>query len=499
MRSVPLPAPRRLRGAPAAAIALVVLAAAVAAAAIAVPGTQADGDTGYIAQALAQAVAAVACLGAARTASGAGRLAWGLLCAGQALSAATNLAFAIVDALAVPIPEVSAFDVLWLAYYVPTLGAVAVFYRRRRPEVDWTGMVDALILTGAVTVLAWEVAILPLAATGAGGVEGAAVNTLYPTLDLLGLSVMAWLAMRQAGRPRWLVWISGSFLSAVVAGGIYLRAALLDSPSGMGVSAAFYVLAAACLVVAADQRRTAGPGDLSHLRVLRPRPWVQIVPFVLAAPLLVLVADGRRGAADTAAVAIIAVVVARLSWALIRLDALGRENERLLVTDPLTGAYNRRFLSEELARLSARARRDGAPLAVVMLDLDGFKLVNDTLGHEAGDAFLRWLVARLRVRLRGGDVLCRMGGDEFVLLLPGTDEDGALRLTERLQGAVAEARANVCPDIPVGGSFGAVAQDDETRDPETLLKRADAAMYAAKRAGGARTLAWRGGRRLAGR
>lgn len=476
------------------------LAAAVAAAALAAPGTQADGNVGYVAQALAQAAAAAACLGAARAAVGAGRLAWGLLCAGQALLAATNLAFAVVDALAVPVPEVSGFDVLWLAYYLPTLGAVAVFYQRRRPEVDWTGLIDALILTAAVTVLAWEVAIVPLARTAAGGVEGAAVNTLYPTLDLLGLSVMAWLAMRQAGRPRWLVWITGSFLAAVVADGVYLRAALLDSASGVGVSAAFYVLAAACLVVAADQRRTAGPGDLSHLRVLRPRPWVQIVPFVLVAPLLVLVADGRHdAAADTAAVLIIAVVIARLSWALIRLDALGRENERLLVTDPLTGAYNRRFLGEELARLSARARRDGGPLAVVMLDLDGFKQVNDTLGHEAGDAFLRWLVARMRVRLRGGDVLCRMGGDEFVLLLPGTDEAGALRLTERLQEAVAEAGANVCPDIPVGGSFGAVAQDGEVSDPEALLHRADAAMYAAKRAGGARTLAWRGGRRLAGR
>jgi diguanylate cyclase (GGDEF)-like protein len=126
-----------------------------------------------------------------------------------------------------------------------------------------------------------------------------------------------------------------------------------------------------------------------------------------------------------------------------------------------------------------------------MLDLDRFKLVNDTLGHGVGDAFLRRVVAEVRRRLRAGDVLCRMGGDEFVLLLPGTDEAGALQLADRLQEAVSAARAEFCPDVPVGGSFGAAAQRGGALDAAALLQHADAAMYAAKRAGGSRTLAWR--------
>jgi diguanylate cyclase (GGDEF)-like protein len=491
--TAPHPSPRRLRGGAAVAGVLIVLAALVAALGLAAPQAQSAWDVGYVAQALAQAVAALACLAAARTAVGPGRLAWGLLCAGQALLALTNLGFAVVDGLVETVPEVSAFDVLWLAYYAPMLGAVAVFYRRRRPEPGWIGVVDALILTGALTLIIWEAAITPLADAGAGGLEGATVNTLYPTLDLFGLSVMAWLAIRQRGRPPWLTWIAASFGAAVVADGIYLRGALVDAPSAIGVSAAVYILAAALLVVAAAQRRAAGAIDVSDVRAgRRPRAWIQVVPFVLVVPLLVIVSDGRHDpVVDTIADAVIAIVIARLSWSVVRLDSLRRENERLLVTDPLTGAHNRRFLAEEIVRLAARARRDGSSLAVIMLDLDRFKLVNDTLGHAVGDRFLQRAVERMRTRLRAGDVLCRMGGDEFVVLLPGTDEAGAVQLTERLQEAVAAARDEVCPQIAVGGSFGTAAQAGATLDAAGLLQRADTAMYAAKRAGGARTLPWR--------
>ena len=492
MSTAPPPVPRSARPGAAAAAALVALAALVAAVGLAAPHAQSAWDLGYAAQAVAQGAAAYLCLRTARATAGRGRVAWGLLGAGQALLAATNLAFAVVDAL-VTVPEVSAFDVLWLAYYVPMLGAVAVFYRRRRPEPDWVGAIDALILTASLTLIVWAWAITPLARSGAGGIEGAAVNTLYPTLDLLGFAVMAWLAMRQGGRPGWLVWVTGSFLAAVVADGVYLRGALLEAPSAIGVSAAFYIVASACLVVAAARRRAAGAADVPSTRVVRPRPWVQLVPFVLVAPLLVIVNDGHHApVVEAAAEAIIVIVIARLAWSVVRLDSVGRENERLLVTDPLTGAHNRRFLAEEIVRLAARARRDGGPLAVVMLDLDRFKLVNDTLGHGVGDAFLRRLVVETRARLRAGDVLCRMGGDEFVLLLPGTDEEGALQLTERLQEAVRAARAATCPEIPVGGSFGAAAQEGDALDATALLQHADVAMYAAKRAGGARTLPWRG-------
>ena len=473
---------------------LMALAAGLAALAIAVPSTQSGLDLGYVAQAIAQACAAVACLRASAGAAGPGRLAWGLLASGQALFALTNLAFAAVDVAGVAIPEVSAFDVLWLAYYLPTLGAVAIFYRRRRPEPGWIGVVNALILTGSLTLIVWEWALTPLAQSGAGGVEGTAINTLYPTLDLFGLSVMAWLVLRHGGRPRWLLWLAGSFLVAVVADAVYLRGALLEEPRAIGASAALYVVAAGCIAVAAVLRRAAGPVNVGGTRPLRPHAWMQVVPFVLVIPLLAMLSDGRRDpVADTLADIVIGIVIARLSWSVIRLDTVGRENQRLLVTDPLTGANNRRFLAEELVRLAARARRDGSSLALVMLDLDGFKLVNDTLGHGVGDAYLRRLVSEMRTRLRAGDVLCRMGGDEFLVLLPGTDEEGAVQLTERLEEAVVIARDSVCPRIPVGGSFGAAAQAGAALDAPELLQRADVAMYAAKRAGGARTIPWREG------
>ncbi|MGY1750850.1 diguanylate cyclase [Modestobacter sp. SYSU DS0511] len=139
-------------------------------------------------------------------------------------------------------------------------------------------------------------------------------------------------------------------------------------------------------------------------------------------------------------------------------------------TDPLTGLANRRAWQAEAARTLARAHRTGSPLTLAVLDLDGFKEINDRDGHDAGDALLRRLAHAWSGRLRTSDLLGRYGGDEFVLCLPDTDPAGAAEILQRLRAcAVAE------------WSAGTATREDGDSLP-ALLNRADAALYLEKRA-----------------
>ncbi len=151
--------------------------------------------------------------------------------------------------------------------------------------------------------------------------------------------------------------------------------------------------------------------------------------------------------------------------------------------DPLTGLPNRRAFDEDLAREVARAARTGEPLAVVMLDLDRFKAVNDGYGHAAGDAVLRALAARAQGAVRAGDVVARLGGEELGLLLPGADLARAAEVAERLRAALAALPVDAAGHaLAVTASLGcAVLAPGEP--PEALVARADARLYDAKRDG----------------
>jgi diguanylate cyclase (GGDEF)-like protein len=143
----------------------------------------------------------------------------------------------------------------------------------------------------------------------------------------------------------------------------------------------------------------------------------------------------------------------------------------MAATDPLTGLPNRRILDAELEH--ALATDDGAGVCVAMLDLDHFKRFNDVHGHQAGDRLLKEAAAAWRGHLRPGDVLARWGGEEFALLLPACDADGAQLVVERLRAA-----------LPGGQTCSAgIAEWDRAESLGALLHRADNALYAAKRDG----------------
>lgn len=167
------------------------------------------------------------------------------------------------------------------------------------------------------------------------------------------------------------------------------------------------------------------------------------------------------------------------------LKELNDSLQKVSRTDALTGLPNRRAMVEELHSEMARARREGSPMAVLMTDLDHFKAVNDTRGHEAGDKVLQALAQALRGALRAYDVCARWGGDEFLVLLPGTDVSGAQDVGAKLRNAIEALAIPAGEGQRLGLSVGvAVLKPDESADE--LLRRADEAMYIAKNAGRAR-------------
>lgn len=163
--------------------------------------------------------------------------------------------------------------------------------------------------------------------------------------------------------------------------------------------------------------------------------------------------------------------------------------EQMTFADELTGLHNYRYLEQRLGEELQRASRHGYPVSVIYLDCDGFKLVNDTYGHEAGNTVLRRVSQALRASMRAEDFIGRLGGDEFLAVLPHTDSSGALiaaeRLRTRLRALDLTAPGGEHMDF-VGFSMGVASYPAHATRREELVRAADEAMYRAKKAGGDR-------------
>jgi two-component system cell cycle response regulator len=162
------------------------------------------------------------------------------------------------------------------------------------------------------------------------------------------------------------------------------------------------------------------------------------------------------------------------------------------ITDALTGLHNRRYMETHLATLVEQAQARGKPLTVLVLDIDFFKAVNDTHGHDAGDDVLREFAVRLKKSIRGIDLACRLGGEEFVVVMPDTDMAVATMVAERLRRRIA---ADAFPihkgerKVAVTISIGLAAVGGPDDGAANVLKRADQALYRAKRDGRNRVVA----------
>ena len=170
---------------------------------------------------------------------------------------------------------------------------------------------------------------------------------------------------------------------------------------------------------------------------------------------------------------------------LMTMDRLRNEVADLALLDDLTGVGNRRHLVQRLSEECARSARSGEPFALLVIDLDGFKAVNDTHGHAAGDACLQHFALMAQTRLRAGDMLARTGGDEFCIVLPSsTLREGAMIARRVLEVCRSDAEACVASEIPIAVSIGVAQWTRETGTfPDRLIAAADHALYAAKKEG----------------
>lgn len=194
--------------------------------------------------------------------------------------------------------------------------------------------------------------------------------------------------------------------------------------------------------------------------------------------------NGRLGGLDESRRRLAMMVGNSIALALSNIRLRERLHEQA-VRDPLTGLFNRRFMEESLKRELLRVERSEQSLAVLMMDIDHFKIYNDKYGHEAGDLLLTEVAKLIRSRIRGSDIACRYGGEEIVLVLPAVVEETVWQRTEMLRLEISQLRLVYAGEIlePVTVSVGIAMCPKDGKTPQDLLKRADQALYAAKEAG----------------
>lgn len=314
------------------------------------------------------------------------------------------------------------------------------------------------------------------------GGGGAAPAHVYPALDLF-LAMVAVLALAHAGAgqraPLWLITAAFALRElSDIALGYQITTGRLDAwfAVDIGWALSLIVLGAAALVA----RAAPAPAQLADLVPTWATLWLPYVPLLLAGtvgPAMVMTGPLRAGVP-----VLMAFVFMRQSYA-------AWENRRLLsaaadqaLRDPLTGLANRILFYDRLTQAMAPRPRDDRTVAVVSLDLDDFKMVNDSLGHPAADSVLVGVAERLSSCARPGDTVARLGGDEFALLIEGRPDRSQL-IARNVVEAFHEPFAMDGQELLLRPSVGmAVASSDEPDlAPEVLMTRADVAMYAAKR------------------
>jgi two-component system cell cycle response regulator len=168
------------------------------------------------------------------------------------------------------------------------------------------------------------------------------------------------------------------------------------------------------------------------------------------------------------------------------------EAVEMAILDPLTSLHNRRYMTRRLRTLFEEAAKAGKPLSMLLLDIDDFKSIDDARGHDAGDSVLREFAARVHRNIRGVDLACRLGGEEFVVVMPDTDLAKAYGVGARLRQCIAALPFYAGEDIAavqVTASVGVAALEITDDTPDLMLKRADQALYCAKRDGRNRVVA----------
>ena len=400
-------------------------------------------------------------------------IAWRWMAAGVAGNALGTL----VEAFLAHVVHSDAFpslaDVFYLSLY-PGLGIGLALLVRRVPGASLeTSLLDSGIITAGAGLLSWVSLIHPLADSPDLGLFGRCVIVAYPLADLLLLAMATRLLLTTSLRTaayRYVFAAVACFLTVDTTWGVINHNGWEVGPWSskvlqLAVLAAYGLVAVGAVHPSARDEQLEDPETVVGLR---PQTLTALTVAALTAPAVLAVQAMTGRVTDGASVAVGSALLFLLVIA--RKAALLRD---LALVDELTGLANRRALMADLARSCAQAQRSGQPLALAVLDLDHFKQYNDLFGHVEGDELLTRTAQAWQQRLRAADLLGRFGGEEFVVVMPGTDVGTAEHVLRELRGAMpAELTFS-------GGLTG--WRPGET--PETLIRRADDALYVAKSRG----------------
>ena len=419
------------------------------------------------------------------------RTPWLLLGSGLALMAVGDWIWTALELFTDSDPFPSVADAFYLTGELVLAVGVLGMLRGRLPESDRSGILDALILATGFGVLCWVWFMGPLSVGATSAVE-LGVSLAYPIIDVALLGILGRLAMSAGPRvisDRLLLVGMGAFLVGDLGfawleqRGMYAEGSVVDVA---------FLIALLAFVVAAlhpSMRSLAVRTDIDS-EGLSTRRMVILAGATLLSPAVLLVQAAVDTRVDVPVIAIgtlllFSLVLARLFLAVSELrrtlgerQKLEAELKRQALHDPLTGLANRVLFADRLEHALARRRE---LVAVLYLDLDDFKIVNDTLGHEAGDQVLARTAERLRSAVRPQDTVARLGGDEFAILLEDSpDLRLAAHIAERLLTALAAPWDLDGRLLVIRASIGISLGVSGTTDAPSLMREADIAMYLAK-------------------
>ncbi|MBB3981571.1 diguanylate cyclase (GGDEF)-like protein [Sphingobium fontiphilum] len=378
-----------------------------------------------------------------------------------------------------------AFIILALLFFTSVvmmiaMGVAWVHFGRKRHVLTWTA-------SYAVSAIQWVL-------NAAGLALHSGILMALAAMTIIFSSVLVLVGVRQrAGRTAGLAWLGPV---SALAGLVASYAALSENRPLLGIFGPGYVgvlIAISALELTRVDRRLTPP-ERMFVAILSLLALFQIGLVVNSARDLFMAGDaGLQAYRAMLGLGLPSIYVAScVAGVMVVAGDLAEQLREQLDRDPLTNVLNRRGLESAARRAIANAHRHKRPLTMVICDIDDFKSLNDGHGHIAGDAALRGFAQLLHDGVRRGDVVGRLGGDEFGILLVDTPVEAAIEVMERIRRSVAEADLRITLPRALRASFGLSELLPEDSHMDDLVHRADKALYEAKNAGRDRVIPWRG-------
>jgi diguanylate cyclase (GGDEF)-like protein len=414
-----------------------------------------------------------------------GRAAWVLVSAGLSCWLVGDVIWDVYTLRDGSAPAASLADVFYLAGYPLLIGALVVMVRGRVPDRWKDGLLDGLGLAVVASLAAWQYLI----GAGTGSTIERGIAAAYPLADMVLLAMFAWLALSPGrnGPATRFMWAGvGGVLAVDLALAVMTRTDVSSGREWLDNSYPVLYLLIALALGHVTSNALAAPRAHAE-EELHPGRVIFLGIALFGAPALTTLADGRSDRVPhwaylAVTLAVGSIVLTRFVHAVREVEkarqALGHQARH----DPLTGLYNRASLMGHLTTALADAERRRVALAVLYIDLDRFKPINDTFGHGVGDELLRQVGDRLRAVVDDDAVVARLGGDEFVILAGELCTSEAQTLAKHIVTTLVAPFALSHGTVGISASVG-VALSDPHDTAERVLKRADAALYDVKQDG----------------